>query len=411
MSGSSGSPSAFSHTPPLQTMPDPSGTAVAADSSSWAPSFSPTLQPSVLLSSDFTFSTTTPGLSRSFSGGLEDSRYATGISIESFLSEISGDGFPLASDVDTICGCSLEPSVSSSWLHASPHVPLPSSASDSSGLEPYSGVGMDDFDHSVPGGHSDGPSLDRPLPSHGPVSPFLSSSHVLTDRDLPVSVSATAPDVRVSRFSASDVNSHTSPPPISASPFTPTPEGQALDTSSSASGSALSPDSQEGIDQEWDRGQTSASGESVFPYSTKVTNTIPPSTASESGQSPDDSEERSSAFYFESESGSAITSEVGDATTPTTPAVTSASPWSLGGEEESGSGESLYDNETSSDFSISERTERESEEEEPVAGKRFHLQNEKGQGRLILHLSPTPHFITFIFIWEVKVRANISGQQ
>lgn len=107
----------------------------------------------------------------------------------------------------------------------------------------------------------------------------------------------------------------------------------------------------------------------MFPYSTKVTVAAPPSTTSESGQSPDDLDDRSSAFYFESESGSAMTSEVGSTVTPTIPTVTSASPWSLGGEEESGSGqgESLYDNETSSDFSISERTERESEEEEPVA--------------------------------------------
>lgn len=85
-------------------------------------------------------------------------------------------------------------------------------------------------------------------------------------------------------------------------------------------------------------------------------------------------DDRSSAFYFENESGSASTSEAASAGTPSTgtpsiPAVTSALPWSLGGEEESGSGqgESLYDNETSSDFSIPERTERESEEEEPVA--------------------------------------------
>uniref|UniRef100_A0AAQ5Z9P0 protein-tyrosine-phosphatase n=1 Tax=Amphiprion ocellaris TaxID=80972 RepID=A0AAQ5Z9P0_AMPOC len=123
---------------------------------------------------------------------------------------------------------------------------------------------------------------------------------------------------------------------------------------------------------QWDRVPTSASGESVLPYSTKVSSTVPLSTASESGQTPDDMEDHSSAFYFESGSGSAITSEVGGTATPTISPVTSASPWSLGGEEESGSGqgESLFDNETSSDFSISERTERESEEEEAVAGKK-----------------------------------------
>ncbi|XP_029910284.1 receptor-type tyrosine-protein phosphatase zeta isoform X2 [Myripristis murdjan] len=148
------------------------------------------------------------------------------------------------------------------------------------------------------------------------------------------------------------------------SPITPTPDGQVLDNSSSASGSALFAESQEGIDQD----QMSASGESVLSYSTEVAPTIPPSPASESGMSPDDSDDRSSAFYFESESGSAITTEVGSTASSTVSAVTTPSPWSLGRDEESGSGqsESLSDNETSSDFSISERTERESEEE-PVA--------------------------------------------
>ncbi|XP_040894810.1 receptor-type tyrosine-protein phosphatase zeta isoform X1 [Toxotes jaculatrix] len=385
---SSGDPLVFSDTPPLQTMPDLSGTTVAAElsKSSWDPSLStvslslsPTLQPSVLLSSDFTLSGTTPGLSHSFLAGFEDSRYATGSTIESFLPEVSGDGFPLASNVDAMCGCSLELSASSSWLHASPHVPLPSSAWDSASLELYSsvgllsasGVGIDDL-YSLSVVDSDGLSSDQPLLSHSAISPSSSSlySHLVqaTHSDLPVSVAATASGVRDSWFSVSNGIS-TLPSSPTASPFTPTPEGQVLDTSSSASGSALFPDSQEGIDQEWERGQSSASGENALPYSTKFTNTIPPSTTLESGQSPDDLDERSSAFYFESESGSAITSEVGSTAAPTTFTVTSTSPWSLGGEEESGSGqgESLYDNETSSDFSISERTEKELEEEDPVA--------------------------------------------
>ncbi|XP_061578193.1 receptor-type tyrosine-protein phosphatase zeta isoform X2 [Cololabis saira] len=157
-----------------------------------------------------------------------------------------------------------------------------------------------------------------------------------------------------------------------AFPFAPTPEGQVVDSSSSsssASGSALSPDSQEGLDQDWERVHTSASGESTLPYSTKVISTAPPVTISESGQTQDDLEEHSSAFYFESGSGSAVTPEVGGGTdTPALSEVNSASAWSLVGAEESGSGqaESLYDNETSSDFSISESTERGSEEEEPV---------------------------------------------
>ncbi|XP_026167408.1 receptor-type tyrosine-protein phosphatase zeta isoform X2 [Mastacembelus armatus] len=175
-------------------------------------------------------------------------------------------------------------------------------------------------------------------------------------------------------FSASDGNSALHKPALlsspTASPFTPTPEGQMLDSSSSASGSALFPDSQEGVDQEGDRDQPSAFGESALPYSTAATNTIPLTTTSDqSGQTTDDLDDRSSAFYFESESGSAATSEVGGAAASPVPVVTSASPWLLGGEDESGSGqgESLYDNETSSDFSIPERMDRESEDEEPVA--------------------------------------------
>uniref|UniRef100_A0A673ANF4 protein-tyrosine-phosphatase n=1 Tax=Sphaeramia orbicularis TaxID=375764 RepID=A0A673ANF4_9TELE len=354
---SSGDPSTFSDTPPLQSVPDPSGTNAATESS-WDSSLStisfslsPTLQPSVVLSSDFTLFGATPGLSRSVSFGFDDSRYATGSTIDSILPEVSGDGFTVASDVDAMCGCSLEPSASSSWLHASPHFPLPSSAWDSASLELYSslpsapGVGADDFLSSLSVGASDGLSLDQPLLSHSAVSPTLSSphSHLLqaSNSDLPISVADTESGITDSWFSASDGTS-AYPSSPTASPFTPTPEVQVLDTSS-ASGSALFPDSQEGVDQEWDRVQTSASGDSVLPYSTKVTNTVPPSTSSESGQTPDDLDDP----------------------------VTSASPWALGGEEESGSGQgdSLYDNETSSDFSIADRTERESEEEEPVAGK------------------------------------------
>ncbi|XP_029378518.1 receptor-type tyrosine-protein phosphatase zeta isoform X2 [Echeneis naucrates] len=209
-----------------------------------------------------------------------------------------------------------------------------------------------------------------------PSMPHFSStasirlSGVLLQTTKPVS---NASGVRESWFLASDGNSalHTSATPSSpaASPFTLTPEVQVSDTSSSASGSALFPDSQEGVDQEWDRAQTSASGESILPYSTKISNTVPPFMTSASGQTPDDLDERSSSFYFESESGSASPSEGGSTAAPVTPALTSASPWQLGVEEESGSGqgESLYDNETSSDFSISERMERESEEEDQVA--------------------------------------------
>ncbi|KAM9854848.1 receptor-type tyrosine-protein phosphatase zeta [Aulostomus maculatus] len=190
---------------------------------------------------------------------------------------------------------------------------------------------------------------------------------VLLQTTQPLS-NATASGSGAPRFSAADGNPQIPLLPSSptTSPLTSTSEGQVLDTSG-ASGSAQSPDSQEGVDQEWDRVQTSASGENALPN--PPTHTVPLSTTSESSQAPDDLDDRSSAFYFESESGSAMTSELGSTANPSVPVLASAPPWSLGGEEESGSGQgdSLYDNETSSDFSISERTERESEEEEPVA--------------------------------------------
>ncbi|XP_053741396.1 receptor-type tyrosine-protein phosphatase zeta isoform X3 [Synchiropus splendidus] len=172
-------------------------------------------------------------------------------------------------------------------------------------------------------------------------------------RDPPVTVSHTS--------SAAPNTLSSSPTPIH---FHPTPEGSVLDSSSGASGSALFPDSQEGMDEEWDRVQSSASGEGAPPPTTLETKTVS-STLSQSGQGPDDLEERPSAFYFESESGSTPDSEGSSVTA----AVASGSPWLLGGEEESGSGqgEGLYDNETSSDFTIPEQTDKESEEDEPVA--------------------------------------------
>ncbi|KAF3855284.1 hypothetical protein F7725_023339 [Dissostichus mawsoni] len=367
---SSGDLSVFSGTPPLQTLPDPS-VASEPSESSWDPSLStlslsPTLQPSVFLSSDFTLSSTTPGSSRSFPVAFDDARYAKGSAIESFLPEVSGDGFPLVSGVELECDCSLEPSESSSWLHASPHVPLPSSAWASASLELYSsvgvpspsGVGIDDLLRSPSVAGSDGVSLHQPLLSH--ISPSSSSSHSLlfqiTHSDPPISVAA--PGVRDSWFSASDENpprqtsAQTSSP--STSPFTPTQERQALAISSSASGSALFPYSQEGLDQEWDRVQTSGSGDSALTYSNKVTSTAAPPTTSGSGQSSEWQCCHHGGRRLSDTNRSCCNLDF---------------TWSLGREEESGSGqgESLYDNETSSDFSIPERTERESEKEEPVA--------------------------------------------
>ncbi|KAJ0029302.1 hypothetical protein NQD34_004299 [Periophthalmus magnuspinnatus] len=58
-------------------------------------------------------------------------------------------------------------------------------------------------------------------------------------------------------------------------PYTSTPEVTTLDTSS-ASGSAIFPDSPEGLDQEWDKIQNSASGDDILLFSTNSSITVPP---------------------------------------------------------------------------------------------------------------------------------------
>uniref|UniRef100_A0A8C7V5W0 protein-tyrosine-phosphatase n=1 Tax=Oncorhynchus mykiss TaxID=8022 RepID=A0A8C7V5W0_ONCMY len=83
----SGDPALFSDTPPLQTLPD---SPVEWDLSELAsrplPAASLSLQPSLLLSSDFSLSGATPGITDYVYGRLGDSSYATGGVIESSLS-------------------------------------------------------------------------------------------------------------------------------------------------------------------------------------------------------------------------------------------------------------------------------------------------------------------------------------
>uniref|UniRef100_A0A6Q2Z004 protein-tyrosine-phosphatase n=1 Tax=Esox lucius TaxID=8010 RepID=A0A6Q2Z004_ESOLU len=200
-------------------------------------------------------------------------------------------------------------------------------------------------------------SVGQPVSASSPPLPPIPGSY----SDLSVSVTATPSSAKDLWVSALRTSSPT------ASPLTPTltPDLQTVD--SSASGSTPS-EVQEELDEEWDRVQSSVSdsGASKLPYIA----TVAPSIASQADPN-GDTEEHSSAFYFDSESGSAIATEMRGESLTVSP-VTMAAPWSLGGEEESGSGqgESAYDNETSSDFSIPEHTERDSErKEEPVAGK------------------------------------------
>ncbi|XP_051545378.1 receptor-type tyrosine-protein phosphatase zeta-like isoform X2 [Myxocyprinus asiaticus] len=131
----------------------------------------------------------------------------------------------------------------------------------------------------------------------------------------------------------------------------------ALESSSipthSADGQLESSASGWAVDLDWI--QSSASGdESTTAY-------IP--TASPTDVLPDETDDggegHSSSFYFEGENGTkneAIESRVTMRPSPS---------WTLqgGGEDESGSGESLTDNETSSDFSVPECNERDSEKE------------------------------------------------
>ncbi|XP_070965035.1 receptor-type tyrosine-protein phosphatase zeta-like isoform X3 [Oncorhynchus clarkii lewisi] len=215
------------------------------------------------------------------------------------------------------------------------------------------------------------PSLFQGVPPQptSPSMPLFSSTassfgSVLSQTTQPV-FNATPPRSKDRWVSALRTSAPSSSSSRTASPVTPTltPDLQTVD--SNASGSTLSGEAQEELDEEWDRIQSSASasasGEGMLPYIP----TAPRPFTSEVAASPDsDNDERSSAFYFESESGSAVATE-----TATVSAITAAVPWPLGGEEQSGSGqgESPYDNEMSSDFSIPERTERDSEEEEPIA--------------------------------------------
>uniref|UniRef100_A0A8C7IDR4 protein-tyrosine-phosphatase n=1 Tax=Oncorhynchus kisutch TaxID=8019 RepID=A0A8C7IDR4_ONCKI len=347
---------------------------VYTDPSRPLPAASLSLQPSLLLSSDFSLSGATPGITDYVYGRLGDSSYATGGVIESSLSWVvdGGGGFTVASNgVESLCSCSLDGTSSSSWLHASPHLPLPTSDWGAASLALYSsGSDLDHLIHSSLAG-STNPSVGQPLfssSSSPPVPhPPLSGSH----GDLHVSVTATPPRSKDRWVSALRTSAPSSSSSRTASPVTPTltPDLQTVD--SNASGSTLSGEAQEELDEEWDRIQSSASasasGEGMLPYIP----TAPPSFTSEVAASPDsDNDERSSAFYFESESGSAVATETAGSTA-TVSAITAAVPWPLGGEEQSGSGqgESPYDNEMSSDFSIPERTERDSEEEEPIAGK------------------------------------------
>uniref|UniRef100_A0AAY5L2X9 protein-tyrosine-phosphatase n=1 Tax=Esox lucius TaxID=8010 RepID=A0AAY5L2X9_ESOLU len=366
-------------TPPLPTFPDPSAERDPSEQAfSPLSSASLSLQPSFLLSSDFSLSGFSPG--HSDSGVLGDFSVATGSVVETSLAGGGCGVFAVAGDAAvSLRTCSLDVSLSSSWLHASPHFPLATSDWGAASLALYSLAS--DLDHKQPSSlGSAALSVGQPVSASSPPLPPIPGSY----SDLSVSVTATPSSAKDLWVSALRTSSPT------ASPLTPTltPDLQTVD--SSASGSTPS-EVQEELDEEWDRVQSSVSdsGASKLPYIA----TVAPSIASQADPN-GDTEEHSSAFYFDSESGSAIATEMRGESLTVSP-VTMAAPWSLGGEEESGSGqgESAYDNETSSDFSIPEHTERDSErKEEPVAGKES---STRGQ-HLRLHQGTAQRFTGWI---------------
>lgn len=140
------------------------------------------------------------------------------------------------------------------------------------------------------------------------------------------------------------------------------------------------------VDQDW--AQSSASGDrSPAPSSPSVFSTEALAEELELG-------EHSSSFYFENENVTERENTIFGVSLHPSP------PLALGGveEENSGSGESLTDNETSSDFSIPERADRNSKEE-PVEGKNTAICSSTLKG---LHWIKTSSRIN-VFLYTEKI--------
>ncbi|XP_042608478.1 receptor-type tyrosine-protein phosphatase zeta isoform X3 [Cyprinus carpio] len=336
------------------------------------------LQPSVPVSNDYSLMTTTLDSDSSLSGSVKDSRLLT----EWVDSSLVAPTFSQDS------GASTEIS-----LNASSNFLLPSSTS---GLSPCSGLLGDPSTpvehHSFLSTSSTGTLLcsDADLVLH--TKALLSSPPISTmpSSDLSISVSATVSSVAQKATGQSQgatvpIRSSTIvptstpelifiPTPVVPPTVAPTSAQESISVvapvvpptiavSSAPESSSMPTHSADGqlensasgwaLDLDW--GQSSASGdESIVPYITTATPTeVPPD------ETDDGNEEHSSSFYFEGENGTDSDSTEFRVTLRPSPSWTQKG----NGEEESGSGENLTDNETSSDFSIPERTERDSEEE------------------------------------------------
>ncbi|XP_026058639.1 receptor-type tyrosine-protein phosphatase zeta isoform X1 [Carassius auratus] len=369
LSGSiSGDPQCRS-TLPLQTLPEVTASVISMQPSSEHDLFESLsivstlstlahLQPSVPVSNDYSLKTTTLDSDSSLSGSVKDSRLLTEW-VDSSL---------VALTFSQDSGASTEIS-----LHASSNFLLPSSTS---GLSPRSGLLADPASpvehHSFLSTSSAGILLCRDADLVLRTEALLSSLPISTmpSSDLSISVSATVSSdaqkiTGQSQGASVPIRSSTIVP--TSTPefiFIPTPVvPPTVAVSSAPESSSMPTHSADGqlensasgwaLDLDW--GQSSASGdESIVPYITTATPTeVPPD------ETDDGNEEHSSSFYFEGENGTDSESTEFRVTLHPSPS------WTLrgSGEEESGSGENLTDNETSSDFSIPERTERDSEEE------------------------------------------------
>lgn len=338
-------------TRPIQTLPESGISSVSSSEHHFSESSSTLsqlsevtyLQPSVPLTSDYSKMATTQDSTASLSGTLGDSSPLPGSSL-------------------------VAPTFTQDPLHTSSEVLLPSSTlvppcgslfltSPSVGNPVCSDT---DMDHRATKSSSD-PSFSATVTSQAVgqsqeaqtiAPPFtLQSSAVPTLVVLPTVAPTSTPESNsVFAPAVPPTVAPTSSPKSSTVPIH-SADGQ-LD--SSASGWVL--------DLDW--GQSSASGDgSTAPYIPTASPTEAPTDETNDGN-----EEHSSSFYFEGE----------NLATDFRVTLRPSPSWTVrgGGEEESGSGEGLTDNETSSDFSIPERTERNSEEE-PVEGKALEHPNMK----------------------------------
>lgn len=323
MSGSASGAILCNSTLSLQTLPDLTDSELSvwfkqniSHISKILRTVSPSLQPSGAFSSDYSF----------FTSSLSDSVVE--------WADFSVIPFTVSQPRDAPC---ISSHISSSMYSSSLYLMPSSLISDMSSVveghsfQSFSTVGTDGFSAT----------------NWDPSPPIEPSS------DLQISVTANIYSIR--SIESSQVLGGSAP--LEPPPVLPTsiPEATSLLTHS-ADGFLDSSASGWVVDQDWAQGSASGDG-SPAPSSPSVFSTVVLAEELEL-------EGHSSSFYFENENVTESEATVFGVSLHPSP------PLALGGveEENSGSGESITDNETSSDFSIPERADRDSKKE-PVEGK------------------------------------------